>query len=97
MEAVEALAIVSGKVNEELLARNEYLGIENEILKSKIEGRIQFTDEERMRLAKAAKAIGQKGLKDMPTVVTPETLMKWYREQVAKKFDGNVWCQFICK
>ena len=32
MEAVEALALVAGRVDEELLLRNEYLAIENEIL-----------------------------------------------------------------
>jgi len=36
MEAVEALSLVSGHVDEELLIRNEYLVAENEILKSKL-------------------------------------------------------------
>ena len=36
MEPVEALALVGGHVNEELLIRNEYLAAENEILYSKI-------------------------------------------------------------
>ncbi len=33
-EMVEAMALVSGCVEEELLLRNEYLAAENEILKS---------------------------------------------------------------
>ncbi len=36
MEAVEALALVGGHVDEELLVRNEYLAAENRILKSKL-------------------------------------------------------------
>jgi hypothetical protein len=36
MEAVEALALVGGHVEEELLVRNEYLAAENKILKSKL-------------------------------------------------------------
>lgn len=36
METVEAIALVSGRVEEELLLRNEYLAAENEILKSKL-------------------------------------------------------------
>lgn len=36
MKAIEALALVSGHVEEELLKRNEYLAAENEILRSKI-------------------------------------------------------------
>ncbi len=51
MKAVEALAFVGGHVDEELLKRNEYLAAENEILRSKIEGRVRFTDAERIRLA----------------------------------------------
>ena len=35
MEAVEALALVGGHVDKELLLRNEYLAAENEILRSK--------------------------------------------------------------
>ncbi len=36
MKSEEALALVGGHVDEELLVRNEYLATENEILKSKI-------------------------------------------------------------
>lgn len=34
MKAIEALALVSGHVEGELLKRNEYLAAENEILRS---------------------------------------------------------------
>ena len=34
----EALAMIGGHVDEELLLRNEYLAIENEILRKKIKG-----------------------------------------------------------
>ena len=54
MKTSEVMAIVGGHVNEELLKRNEYLAAENEILRSKIEGRIKFTDDDRRRLAKLA-------------------------------------------
>ncbi len=89
MEPIEALTLISGKVSEEILLRNEYLGIENQILKSKIKGRIKYTDEERIRLANAAELIGKKALEGMPTIVTPDTLLKWFRELVTKKFDGS--------
>ena len=55
MKPVEALALVSGRVDEELLLRNEYLAAENEILKSKIIKPLQFNDYERIRLAKIGK------------------------------------------
>ena len=38
MEAVEVLSLVGGHVDEELLKRNEYLAVENEILRNKIRG-----------------------------------------------------------
>lgn len=59
MEAVEALALVAGHVDEELLLRNEYLAAENEILRSKLSRRPQLTNPERIRLAKLGKRLGQ--------------------------------------
>ena len=56
METTELMAIVSGHVNDELLKRNEYLAAENEILRSKIVGKIKFTDDERRTLARLASA-----------------------------------------
>jgi len=38
----EALAIIDIHIDEALLLRNEYIAIENEILRKKIEGRIQL-------------------------------------------------------
>ena len=58
----EALAIIGGHVDEELLLRNEYLAIENEILREKILGRIKLSQCERMRLATIGKKIGIKAL-----------------------------------
>jgi hypothetical protein len=46
METVEALALVCGRVEEELLLRNEYLAAENEILKSKLKKPVQFNNGE---------------------------------------------------
>ncbi len=54
MEMVEAMALVSGRVEEEILLRNEYLAAENEILKSKINKPLQLKNNERIRLAKIA-------------------------------------------
>ena len=74
MEVVEALALVSGKVEEELLLRNEYLAVENEILKSKLKKPPRFNDHERIRLAKIGRKIGLKALKEISCIVKPETI-----------------------
>lgn len=89
MKPVEALALVGGYVDEELLARNEYLATENEILHSKINGKIKLTHDERIRLATIGNRIGKKALEDVAHIVKPETVLKWYRDLVAKKFDSS--------
>ena len=38
MKAVEALMLISGRVSQEILLRNEYLAAENEILRSRLGG-----------------------------------------------------------
>ncbi len=87
---MEALALISGKVEEEILIRNEYLAAENEILKSKLKGRIVFKDTDRIRLAKIGNRLGLKALKDIACIVKPETILGWYRKLISKKFDGSM-------
>ena len=43
------LAYVTGTVDQELLARNEYLATENRILKHQLKGRLMLSDAERRR------------------------------------------------
>ncbi len=89
MESIEVLSVVGGYVDQELLARNEYLAAENEILRSKITGAIKLSNDERIRLATIGKRIGMKALKEVANIVKPETILKWFRKLVAKKFDGS--------
>jgi len=89
MRAIEALALVGGHVDEELLKRNEYLAAENEILRSKITGRVRFTDAERIRLATLGHELGRKALEGVAAIVKPETILAWFRRLVAKKFDSS--------
>ena len=83
------LAYVTGSIDEELLARNEYLVTENRILRGQIEGRIRLTDPERISLASAAIRWGRKALEEVAQVVRPETILGWHRRLIAKKFDGS--------
>ena len=89
MKAEEVLALVSGRVDEELLLRNEYLAAENEILRSKLKARVPLTDDERIRLATLGKRLGQSALSDVAAIVTPKTILHWYRRLVQKKYDGS--------
>lgn len=66
----------------------EYLRIENRILRSKLgERRLRFTDEERITLAKAAQPLDRKTLDRIVSIVKPDTILKWFREFVRKKWD----------
>jgi putative transposase len=89
MEAIEAMALVAGHVDEELLKRNEYLAAENEILRSKIRGRVQLDNPERIRLAKLGHELGRKALEGVAAIVKPETILGWFRKLVAQKFDSS--------
>ena len=57
------LAYVTGRVEEELLLRNEYLAAENRILKAQIKGRLLLSEEEKTTLAEIAHRLGPKALR----------------------------------
>jgi hypothetical protein len=83
------LAYITGTVDQELLLRNEYLAAENRILRAKIKGRLLLSDSEKTTLAEIAKRLGRKALTDIAAAAKPNTLLRWYRELIAKKFDGS--------
>src|SRR5215469_11876075 len=86
---VRLLAYVTGLVNQELLLQNEYLVVENRILKAHLQPRYRLTDSERARLAEIAKRLGRKALQKVANIAKPDTLFAWYRRLVAHKFDGS--------
>ena len=70
------LANVTGAIDEKLRLRNEYLVMENRILRSKIKGRFQLKDEERRELAAIGKQLGRKALEAVATIVKPDTILR---------------------
>src|SRR5206468_7137854 len=67
-----------------------YLQEENHILKAQLGSRrLRLTDTERRRLATLAHPLGRQRLKEMATIATPETLLRWYKRLIAQKFDGS--------
>src|SRR5450755_2841781 len=89
MDWARILAYVSGTVDQELLARNEYLAAENRMLKSQLNGRLKFSDAERAMLGKIGHRLGRRALAEVATVARPDTIPAWYRKLVAGKFDGS--------
>jgi transposase InsO family protein len=89
MEFARMLAYVTGTVDQELLARNEYLAADNRILKAHLKGRPKLSDAERATLGEIGHRLGRKALGDVATVAVPDTILTWYRKLVARKFDGS--------
>jgi hypothetical protein len=68
----------------------EYLRAENRVLRARLgPKRLRFADTERRLLAEKGKPLGRKVLAEMASLATPETILRWYREQVAAKYDGG--------
>jgi putative transposase len=89
MDWARILAYITGKVDEELLLRNEYLVAENRILKAQPKTPLRLTDAEWVTLTEIAHRLGRKALEDVANAVKPDTLLGWYRRLVARKFDGS--------
>ena len=65
MDWARILAYVTGMVDQELLARNEYLATENRILKSQLNGRLRLSDAERATLGEIGHRLGRKVLDEV--------------------------------
>ncbi len=89
MDWKHLLAYITGTVDQELLLRIEYLVTENRILRHQITGRVRLTDGERMTLAAIGQKRGKQALKDVATIVKPDTILGWHRKLVAQKCDGS--------
>ena len=77
--SVPIIATITRLLCRELTLQNEYLRQENKILKSKIEKRIVFTDDERRTLVEAAMAMGRDLMEQVVTIVKPKTILAWQR------------------
>ena len=83
------LLLFSGWINRHQHAVIDYLREENRFLRA-AHGphRIRLTDDPRHGLAVKGQALGRRRLADVAGIVTPETILHWYRLWVAKKNHG---------
>jgi len=78
------LALVTGEIDESLLARVEYLIEENRVLRNQLQQRVRLTDAEKRTLAEKAVLLG-KLTADTVTIVKPETILKWHTKLAAER------------
>ncbi|MDG2014823.1 MAG: hypothetical protein P8J33_15050 [Pirellulaceae bacterium] len=82
------LLIIAGCINREQQQVIEYLRTENAVLKERLgKKRILLNDDQRRRLAVKGKILGRKQLEQCGTLFTPDTILRWHRQLVARKWD----------
>ena len=79
----------AGWINRQQQAVIDYLLEENRVLRAAHGARrVRLTDDQRRRLAVKGKVLGRRRLAGVVGSVTPDTILRWYRTLVAKKYDG---------
>ena len=64
-----------------------YLIEENRLLRRQLgTRRPRLTDDDRRRLAARAYRVGRAALREMATIATPDTLLRWHRQLIARKW-----------
>ena len=84
------LVMLAGWMNRHQQDVIEYLKEENKILREKLgTKRILLNDHQRMRLARLGKRLGRAVLTDACSIFSPDTILRWHRSLVARKYDGS--------
>jgi putative transposase len=81
---------VAGWMNQRHMDAIDYLREENRVLREQLrERRLRLSDDQRHRLAEKARRLGRSILREVATIVTPDTLLAWHRRLIAQKYDGS--------
>jgi putative transposase len=84
------LISLAGYLNQQQQDVIDYLQEENRVLREQVGSkRLRLNDDQRRRLAVRAKKLGRRVLRELATIVTPETLFAWHRKLIATKYDGS--------
>ena len=80
----------AGWVNRHQEDVTDYLREENRVLREQLGPRpLRLTDAQRRRLAVRGQKLGRRILAQVAGVVTPDTILRWYRRLIARKYDGS--------
>ena len=83
------LLYLAGRIDQNQQRLIDYLLEEIKVLREQLGRKPRFTDRQRVRLAAKAKDAGVDALRKIVPVVTPETLLRWHRRLIARKYDGT--------
>lgn len=80
---------LAGRMNRHQQDAVAYLTEENHILREKLgKKRLILNESQKCRLATAAMKLGKDLLRQFGTLFSPDTLLRWHRWFVARKYDG---------
>src|SRR4029453_3465860 len=80
------LVTLAGWVNRHQQHVIEYLVEENGVLREQGKGcRRRLTHHQRRRLAAKGRRLGRRVLRQVATIVTPDTILRWHRQLIARK------------
>jgi len=83
-------AVLAGWISRRQQQAIDYLVAENKVLKEKLgKKRILLNDDQRRRLAVKGKILGPKRLAEIGCIFTPDTILRWHRKLIAKRYDGS--------
>jgi putative transposase len=81
---------VAGWMNRKQQQLIDYLLEENRVLRQQLgKQRLSLSEAQKKRLARKAKAVGLRRLKEIASAATPQALMNWYRTLIRGKYDGS--------
>ena len=84
------LLAIAGWLNEEQREKTEFLQEQIRVFQELHSGkRLRLNNDQRRRLAAKGKRLGRSVLGDLVTIVTPDTILRWHRELIARKYDGS--------
>jgi hypothetical protein len=82
-----ALGVFTGWLDRREREAVAYLIEENRLLRPQLgKRRLRLTDDDRRRLAARAYRVGRATLREIATIATPDTLLRWHRQLIARKW-----------
>src|SRR6202521_5043627 len=81
------LCVLTGWLDRREREAVAYLIEENRLLRRQLgTRRPRLTDDDRRRLAARAYRVGRAALREIATIATPDTLLRWHRQLIARKW-----------